>query len=258
MCLTQTWNICDLLHKHQLKFNICYCSLIALIRFLLSSFIWRTVLSSSLSIQMWLMFTIQSCCRNLSPKLQFAVHHVAQRHFDTWKSSSFKLQTLWSVTEQLRLNNWAAELQTLMFMSFVIQNKQSLFLRSTLRFYSTFYLLLSQTFLLPTLRDSLWRRGLSSEVQPLPSDRAGHELQQAAGFRSGAAVCWTEESKLQTGDSEVTSCVLFSVDLSNLIHNSVLNFLQFFCFLGSLSDQKSKQLFFKVSVNSLILNSVCY
>ena len=31
--------------------------------------------------------------------------------------------------------------------------------------------------------------GLSSEVQPLPSERAEPELQQAAGFRREAAVC---------------------------------------------------------------------
>uniref|UniRef100_A0A671VAA7 Si:zfos-364h11.2 n=1 Tax=Sparus aurata TaxID=8175 RepID=A0A671VAA7_SPAAU len=38
------------------------------------------------------------------------------------------------------------------------------------------------------VRDQLCFSGLSSEVQPLPSERAGAERQQAAGFRSEAAV----------------------------------------------------------------------
>ena len=58
------------------------------------------------------------------------------------------------------------------------------------------------------VRDQLCFSGLSSEVQPLPSDRAGPERQRAAGFRSEAAVCWTGESRLQTEDSEVSSLTL--------------------------------------------------
>ena len=38
------------------------------------------------------------------------------------------------------------------------------------------------------VRDQLCFSGLSSEVQPLPSERAGPELQQPEGFRSEAAV----------------------------------------------------------------------
>ncbi|XP_050925579.1 NLR family CARD domain-containing protein 3-like isoform X1 [Lates calcarifer] len=44
--------------------------------------------------------------------------------------------------------------------------------------------------------------GLSSEVQPLPSDRTGPESQQPGGFRSEDTVHWTGESRLWTGDSE--------------------------------------------------------
>ncbi len=38
------------------------------------------------------------------------------------------------------------------------------------------------------VRDQLCFSGLSSEVQPLPSERAEPELEQAAGFRCEAAV----------------------------------------------------------------------
>ena len=65
-----------------------------------------------------------------------------------------------------------------------------------------------QTVWLWTLRDSLWCCGLSTEVQPLPSERAGPESQQPDGFRSEAAVSRTAKSTLQTGDSEVSSLTL--------------------------------------------------
>ncbi|KAG7466612.1 NLRC3-like isoform X2 [Solea senegalensis] len=45
-------------------------------------------------------------------------------------------------------------------------------------------------------RDQLFFSGLSSEVQPLTPERPGPELEQAAGFRSEAAVFWTGESTL--------------------------------------------------------------
>lgn len=49
----------------------------------------------------------------------------------------------------------------------------------------------------------LWLSGLSSKVQPLPH-RAGPEWQQEpAGLRSEAAVCFSGESRMQAGDSEV-------------------------------------------------------
>ena len=53
------------------------------------------------------------------------------------------------------------------------------------------------------VRQQLCFSGLSSEVQPLPSERAGPELQQPAGLRSETALCWTGESRLRTRDSQV-------------------------------------------------------
>ena len=53
------------------------------------------------------------------------------------------------------------------------------------------------------VRDQLCFSGLSSEVQPLPSQRAGPELQQAECFRSENAVWFSAAFTLQTGDSEV-------------------------------------------------------
>ncbi|KAF0034444.1 hypothetical protein F2P81_012202 [Scophthalmus maximus] len=53
------------------------------------------------------------------------------------------------------------------------------------------------------VRDQLFFSGLSSEVQLLPPDRTGPELQRAAGFRSEGAVWFSGESTLSTGDSEV-------------------------------------------------------
>ncbi|XP_035470909.2 protein NLRC3 isoform X2 [Scophthalmus maximus] len=53
------------------------------------------------------------------------------------------------------------------------------------------------------VRDQLFFSGLSSEVQPLPPDRTGAELQRAAGFGSEGAVWSSGESTLSTGDSEV-------------------------------------------------------
>ena len=46
------------------------------------------------------------------------------------------------------------------------------------------------------VRDQLCFFGLSSEVQPLPSEMAGSGLQQAAGLRCGAVVLSSEESTL--------------------------------------------------------------
>ena len=85
-----------------------------------------------------------------------------------------------------------------------------------------------QTRWLSTLRDSLWSRGLSSEVRPLTSERTGSEFQQAEGLRSEAAVFWTGESKLSTGDSEVRSlnpCSLFR--LSFLLGHYLFEWSQF-------------------------------
>uniref|UniRef100_UPI003AACEB4B protein NLRC3-like n=1 Tax=Centroberyx gerrardi TaxID=166262 RepID=UPI003AACEB4B len=43
---------------------------------------------------------------------------------------------------------------------------------------------------------------LSSELQPLPSERAGPELQSSRSLRSEAALCWTGGSTLETGLSQ--------------------------------------------------------
>ncbi|KAI4802165.1 hypothetical protein KUCAC02_020019, partial [Chaenocephalus aceratus] len=58
------------------------------------------------------------------------------------------------------------------------------------------------TGVLQFVRDQLCCSGLSSEVQPLPSERAEPERQQAAGFRSEAAERSSGESRLQTGGSQ--------------------------------------------------------
>ncbi|KAK2920589.1 hypothetical protein Q8A73_000074 [Channa argus] len=44
-----------------------------------------------------------------------------------------------------------------------------------------------------------------SELQPLPSERAGPELQSSRRLRSEAAVCWTGGSTLETGHSQAGS-----------------------------------------------------
>ena len=57
------------------------------------------------------------------------------------------------------------------------------------------------------VKDQLWFSGLGSEVQPLPSENAGPEWKQPAGFRRicSEAADWSEEqSTLQTGDCEVS------------------------------------------------------
>ncbi|KAI3364705.1 hypothetical protein L3Q82_011467 [Scortum barcoo] len=41
------------------------------------------------------------------------------------------------------------------------------------------------------------------KLQPLPSERAGPELQPSRRLRSEAAVCWIGESTLETGNSQV-------------------------------------------------------
>ena len=54
------------------------------------------------------------------------------------------------------------------------------------------------------VRDQLCLSGLSSERQPIPSERAAAGWQQAAGFRSEAALWFSAESTLQSRDSEVS------------------------------------------------------
>lgn len=50
----------------------------------------------------------------------------------------------------------------------------------------------------------LHRSGFSPQVEPVPSDPSGPELEQrAAGFRSGASVRFSGASRSQTEDSQV-------------------------------------------------------
>ncbi|MEQ2250097.1 hypothetical protein ILYODFUR_036304 [Ilyodon furcidens] len=56
---------------------------------------------------------------------------------------------------------------------------------------------------LSDLRGRLCFSGLSSELQPVASERVGPELQSSRRLRSEAAVGWTEGSTLETGSSQV-------------------------------------------------------
>lgn len=60
----------------------------------------------------------------------------------------------------------------------------------------TFHSLFIQIKLLLRVRGQLPFPGLSSEVQPVPSERSGPEWEHAAGFRSEDPLFWTGESKL--------------------------------------------------------------
>ncbi|XP_056226740.1 stonustoxin subunit beta-like [Seriola aureovittata] len=53
-------------------------------------------------------------------------------------------------------------------------------------------------------RGRLCFSGLSSELQPLPPERAGPELQSSRRLRTEASVCWTGGSRLETGHSQRT------------------------------------------------------
>ena len=72
-------------------------------------------------------------------------------------------------------------------------------------------LLSSQTHWLSALSQKLWSSVLSSQLPVLQSDTSGPEWQRPAGFRSELSFCWTEESKLHTGDSQVSSLLSFHV-----------------------------------------------
>ena len=62
---------------------------------------------------------------------------------------------------------------------------------------------------LQVVKDQLFFSDLSFEVQPLPSETSGPELEQEpAGFRIGGSVWVSGESRVQTGDSEVRHHVL--------------------------------------------------
>ncbi|KAI3363963.1 hypothetical protein L3Q82_001554 [Scortum barcoo] len=68
---------------------------------------------------------------------------------------------------------------------------------------STLHIGNSQSVRLSDHKRRLCFSGLSSDLQPLPSERAGPELQQPSRrLRSEAAVCWIGESTLETGNSQ--------------------------------------------------------
>lgn len=66
-----------------------------------------------------------------------------------------------------------------------------------------------QTLWMLAHRHSLQSHNLSSEVKPLPFERAGPERKQAAGLRGEVAVRWTGESALQTRVTFVSLLTLF-------------------------------------------------
>ncbi len=68
-------------------------------------------------------------------------------------------------------------------------------------------------------RGRLCFSGLSSELQPLPSERAGPELQSSRRLRSEAAVCSIWGSTLETGHSQVYGDISLTKSASaNEIH----------------------------------------
>uniref|UniRef100_A0AAY5KNA0 NACHT domain-containing protein n=1 Tax=Esox lucius TaxID=8010 RepID=A0AAY5KNA0_ESOLU len=60
-------------------------------------------------------------------------------------------------------------------------------------------------------RGRLCFSGLSSEVKPLTSERAGSELQSPRRVRSQTALCWTGGSTLETGETQVCSLDVFPI-----------------------------------------------
>lgn len=73
---------------------------------------------------------------------------------------------------------------------------------------NTFLKFLMQIAALQFVRDQLWSSASSPSVQPLPFETSGPEHEQPSGFRSEAAVCLSEDFRLQTGDSQVRHHVL--------------------------------------------------
>ena len=95
-------------------------------------------------------------------------------------------------------------------------------------------------------RGRLYFSGLSSGLQPLPSERAGPELQSSRRLRSEAAVCSTEGSRLETGNSQVWKFLLqphtVSVRLCIwIVDGSVLGDLLHFLHLQFLSSVQEKR-----------------
>ena len=73
-------------------------------------------------------------------------------------------------------------------------------------------------------RGRLYLSGLSSGLQPLPSERTGPELQSSRRLRSEAAVCSTGGSRLETGHSQVWRVLLQPQTVSSPIHTAHCQF----------------------------------
>ncbi|MEQ2163326.1 hypothetical protein GOODEAATRI_028895, partial [Goodea atripinnis] len=58
------------------------------------------------------------------------------------------------------------------------------------------------TEILRFVRDQLCFFGFCSAVQVVPSETSGPDLEQSAGFRDKAALCFPGRSSLQTGEAE--------------------------------------------------------
>ncbi|XP_026185244.1 protein NLRC3-like isoform X5 [Mastacembelus armatus] len=74
----------------------------------------------------------------------------------------------------------------------------------------------SQAVRLSGHRRRLCFSGLSSELQPLPSERTGPELQSSRRVRTETPVCWTEGSTMETGHSQVWRGLLLTV-IKNMV-----------------------------------------
>ncbi len=65
--------------------------------------------------------------------------------------------------------------------------------------------------------------GRRTEIKPLPSKRAGSELQSSRRLRSKAALCWAGWSTLETGNSQVESYITSGWELTHILCNNLRN-----------------------------------
>ena len=84
----------------------------------------------------------------------------------------------------------------------------------------TILILFLQAVRLSGHRGRLCFSGLSSEVQPLPPEGTGPELQSSRRKRIEAALCWTGGSTLQTGETQVRICLCFYIPLIVMLLNT--------------------------------------
>ena len=84
----------------------------------------------------------------------------------------------------------------------------------------TILILFLQAVRLSGHRGRLCFSGLSSEVQPLPPEGTGPELQSSRRKRIEAALCWTGGSTLQTGETQVRICLCFYIPLHVMLLNT--------------------------------------